>query len=520
VPEPPGGRWLVDERGLAYTLFRWRKHEGYYRLEDGPGRTVRLRHGLRLTVEHEDGEYLYLRWYRTGPARDPLAAAPAPAAEPVPLPERDALRLEPWDEGLPRGGQWRNGLAVADMNGDGHPDLVHGPPRKGPVTAPLIFLGDGRGRWRPWREARFPPLPYAYGSVAAGDLDGDGHPDLVLAAHLSGIFALRGDGAGGFTAWSAGLPVRSRPAARPALPPGAPAPAPAAAGPPVGPPAFTSRAVALADWNGDGRLDILALSEGPASPRVTGDGTGAPPGKLVFLNRGDGRWEPLSGPGAMLGDAIVPVDLDGDGRLDFVTDSRVVGSAEILNLGEPGGAWRVAALPGAPPRLRVSAVAVADLDGDGRRDLAVAYQSQDGGRVRRGLDVYFGTADGSGWRRVPAWADLAPAAELLTALAAGDLDGDGRPDLVALTARGEPWLLVNDGTGGLALDRSPEAAPSPGHLGCAGYAVAVEDLDGDGRGEVVATFAGEPGSEALVGAPARCRAGGAIRVWRVRRDRP
>jgi hypothetical protein len=528
VPDPPDGRWLVDENGLEYTLFRWPRHEGYYRFDDEQRKTVTLRYGMRLTVEHHDERYLYLRWYRIAPIRERLDAARAAAAADVAairagyrtaIPERDALRLEPWDEGLPRAGQWRNGFAVADMNGDGHLDLAHGPPRKGPLAEPVIFLGDGAGHWRRWREARFPPLPYGYGDVAAADLDGDGQMDVVLAAHLTGLFALRGDGAGGFTAWSAGLPVRSRPAGR--SPPPARGRPPASPvvrdAPPAGPLAFTSRALALADWNGDGRLDILALAEGPTSVRAVADGAAPALGKVIFLNRGDGSWQAVHGPGALMGDSILTVDLDGDGRLDFVTDSRVVGSADLLNYGEPGGTWRVAALPGARARMRAYAVAVADFDRDGRRDLAVSFQSQEGGEVRRGLDVYFGAAGEAGWRRVSVWAGEGTATDAMTALAAGDLDGDGHPDLVALTARGETWVFVNDGRGDFVLDRSPEADPGREHLYCAGYAARLVDLDGDGRAELVTAFAGEPGSEAMLRGilPARCRAEGALRAWKV-----
>ena len=522
VPDPPGGKWLVDANGFEYTLIRWRKHEGYYQLEDG-GKAVRLRYGLRLTVEHQDEQYLYLRWFRTAPIQERLAAATAgraPDTEAIRssyrtgIREQDTLRLEAWDDGLPRAGQWRNSFAIADLNGDGHLDLVHLPPRKGRFAEPIIFLGDGAGRWRQWREARFPPLPYDYGSVAAGDLDGDGQIDLVLAVHLTGLFALRGNGKGGFTPWSLGLPVRQRgssPSPQHGPPPVKAPPAPA------GSPAFTSRALTLADWNGDGRLDILALSEGPTSPRQFRGGTTAPLGKVIFLNRGDGSWQPLHGPGVMTGDSIRVADLDGDGRLDFVTDSRVSGSAELLNYGEPGGTWRVASLPQPRGGLRVHAVAVGDFDRDGRRDVAVSFQSQEGGEVRRGLDVFFGSATEPSWRRVSIWAADARVAEAMTALGVGDLDGDGDQDLVALTAKGEVWLFVNDGKGDFALERRPEADLGRAHLHCAGYAVSVVDLDGDGRSEIVASFAGEPGSEAMLRGvlPPRCRAGGALRAFKV-----
>lgn len=219
----------------------------------------------------------------------------------------------------------------------------------------------------------------------------------------------------------------------------------------------------------------------------------------------------------MAGDSIRAVDLDGDGRLDFVTDSRVLGSIELLNYGEPSGTWRTVSLPHSRGRLRVHAVAVGDFDRDGRRDLVVSFQSQDGAEVRRGLDVFFQSATEARWRRVSVWAADAHAAEPVTALGVGDLDGDGHEDLVALTAKGEVWLFVNDGKGDFSLERRPEADLGRTHLHCAGYAVSVVDLDGDGRSEIVASFAGEPGSEVMLGGalPPRCRAGGALRVFKV-----
>ena len=58
-----------------------------------------------------------------------------------------ACSSEPFDAGLPHEGQWRNGFDIADMNGDGLLDIVHGPPRKGD-RRPHVFLGDGKGNWR------------------------------------------------------------------------------------------------------------------------------------------------------------------------------------------------------------------------------------------------------------------------------------------------------------------------------------------------------------------------------------
>jgi hypothetical protein len=218
----------------------------------------------------------------------------------------------------------------------------------------------------------------------------------------------------------------------------------------------------------------------------------------------------------MLGDAILPVDLDGDGILDFVTDSRVAGSAELLNFGMPSGSWRVAALPDPLPSLRVRAVAVADFDADGRRDLAIGYNSRSLAGLVTGLDVFLATGNPAAWRKVAIWTEHGTV-DGISALAAGDLDGDGHVDLAAASAAGDTLLWLNDGTGGFAGELSPELRPGPEHQGCQGYAVAVRDLDGDGRSELMVAFAGEPGSEALLmGAVApRCVAEGALRVWKI-----
>jgi hypothetical protein len=163
------------------------------------------------------------------------------------------LRFTFFGRGLPSSGQWREGFAIADMNGDGYPDIIHGPPRKAPGAGPVIFLGDGKGSWSRWREARFPPLAYDYGDVQVGDFNGDGHQDLAFVVHLRGLIALLGDGKGGFRDASEGLDF--------------------ALG---GKTAFSSITLRLVDWSGDGRPDILAFGEGP----------GLMGGHLVHTSRG------------------------------------------------------------------------------------------------------------------------------------------------------------------------------------------------------------------------------------------
>src|SRR5262249_13551769 len=84
---------------------------------------------------------------------------------------------------------------------------------------------------------------------------------------------------------------------------------------------------------------------------------------------------------------------------------------------------------------------------------------------------------------------------------------DGNLDLVALTGDGATWVFLGDGKG--FFTREAAAIPDYGP-GCNGSRVRLADLDGDGRDEIVASFAGE---YSPVNAPEACRTEGGIRAW-------
>jgi hypothetical protein len=60
------------------------------------------------------------------------------------------IRFENSSAGLPTGGSWRNSLAVGDMNEDGFPDLITTAQRSPGSNTPSIFLGNGKGGWQVW----------------------------------------------------------------------------------------------------------------------------------------------------------------------------------------------------------------------------------------------------------------------------------------------------------------------------------------------------------------------------------
>lgn len=443
----------------------------YVVLPDG---RVRFRNGIVGTVEREDEEAIWVRVAEVPRFRpvdaEPTAESAAGTHATDTLPRVDRIRFDPFEAGLPRSGQWRHGFDVADLDGDGHADLAFSPPRKAVRPRPIVFLGDGSGSWRLWTDARFPALAYDYGTIAAGDLDGDGARDLVLGMHLQGIVALRAVGGGVFEPFGT---------------------LSSAAG--VG--GFSSVALALADIDGDSDLDVLALGEGPRPPELSGAR-----GLRLFANLGDGAWEGTSPHQQELaenfGRDLAVADLDADGRMDALSATGRVGFRKLLGLRTLDGGFRSVSLEPFPPGRIVDAVAAGDLDVDGDIDLVVRYRERTSEGWRGGVDVLM--LDGPRLTRTAIHREADP--DGFGALAIGDVDGDGAPDLAAGVGRGGVRIWLG-GPSGLMAERAPELAQAGG--GCACAALRLSDLDGDTRAELVAAFAGDS-----------CSGGGSVRAFR------
>lgn len=413
--------------------------------------------------------------------KGPSVSAPEPARAP------GRLELVEAGAGLPRSGQWRHSFVLADLDGDGHLDLAHGPARKG-ARRPVVFLGDGKGAFRKWDEAKYPAFPYDYGGIAAGDVDGDGRIDLALGVHMIGMAVLLQKQPGVFSLSSEGLPVRDRETGA----------------------SFSSRAVALADADGDGRLDLIALSEGLLSPAAA---TRAQPplGLALYLGRG-GAWErtePGPAPDAAFGSGLAAGDVNGDGVPDYLVATSVQGDRRVLRLGARDGSASLlpVEVTELPERAFVLAAGFGDFDADGRTDLVVSTLAPGKDGLQSRVDVLLSRPPGFEIRPVLA----EPGRHPRGAVTAGDLNADGRVDLALLGGDGTLEAYLGDGRGGFG--RAARVLPPAERLGCAGYHVAIRDLDGDGRDDVVAAFAGE-GSASDPDAP--CTSGGALAAWRSR----
>lgn len=457
----PKGGWLKDAQGREYYINRVPKARAR---PVGPN-TVRGLYGYPLDVVREDSQFYYYKVYK------PLPPLP-PDSLPTPTPEEQQkilesyhtevkpssrLRFMSFDAGLPRSGQWRQGFAIADMNRDGHLDIIFPPPREGLSGVPQIFLGDGKGNWSLWQKAHFPPLPYDYGDVRVADFNGDGIPDLAFGVHLRGLIVLLGDGKGGFRDASTGLDFATH-----------------------GPRAFSSQALQVIDWKRNGKADILALAEGPA---LIGSKMHYPHGVALYLNQGDGTWKRAPGAGIdIYGRSLTIGDFEGNGHLGFATGTNVGDRRDLVHLWKSDGSWKTLTINEIRPMAYVWSVAAADFDGDGRADLAVAYLGFELGAWRSGIDIIYSRPKGR-WERRPLFVTTDVKGPV--ALGVGDLLGIGRKDLVAITAKGETLVFLADGKGFF----TQETAPPPVYPGeCKGSHVELADLDGDGKDELVTSF--------------------------------
>jgi len=458
--------------GRAYRLERLeKKPDGYSRVSKT---MLRYYPNGFYEVEREDDAYFYVRQYV--PIKVEPPAPDATYTTEVSPPASDAFSWQPFDAGLPRAGQWRDNFAVADMNGDGFPDLIFAPARK-TLAKPAVFLGNGKGKWTLWTQARYPAAPYDYGGAAAADFNADGKQDIALGMHLLGFAVLTGDGKGGFSDYSAGLP-RKKSGESPTL---------------------SSRKAFAYDWNGDGKPALVVLNEHMGVDPVRGVHDGV----VVFRND-KGTWTPVSNETPLQRAVLMAVDASMK-KLALIEAPTPLDAVRVSE--RKGGAWNLHDVAGFPHGALLTAFAVADDRGGATAStFVVSYRLFMQGAWWTYIDL-IEQREGR-WQRLPLSAQRGAAG--VTALAFAKLRPGEFHDIVVLDEKGEAAILRQTGPGTYTRDHG---LPTPSwRAGCQGYGLQTVDLDKDGIDEVVASFAGEASASTQTN---DCVSGGAIQAFKI-----
>ena len=362
------------------------------------------------------------------------------------------------------------GLVSGDLNGDGRPDLVV----SGHSNPIIVFLATGPMQFGAGVTYRA-GFGESSGTLAIADLDQDGRQDVMVGddSFSQDLSILRGDGLGRFPAES--LLALSSPTSVTD----------------IGAADLTGDGMPdLAALQSDG--PAVTTCSGPQPGTID-----CGPGMQVQVVPGIGQalfGPPISSPARCAPTALAIADFDGDGRPDVATANRgardaagICYAASLSVLAGDGQGHFLAFVDLTVPN-QPDDIVTGDFDEDGLPDLAVAfanaglvavYRLASGPAFSSGPASPSGSVSPSGPALVPAGTWIAPASPRF--LGAGDLDGDGHLDLAAALSSGAVAVLRGDGAG--LIHPAAECASSPG--GGTGP-VSIGDFDGDGRRETAA----------------------------------
>jgi hypothetical protein len=232
-------------------------------------------------------------------------------------------------------------------------------------------------------------------------------------------------------------------------------------------PYWDVRSLTIGDLTGDGRAEIIVGSAYSNLRLYKNDGAGA------FSVQQDTGILPNAG-GPAVGQGAI-ADLNGDGKGDFVVTSAQSGSFNVFLSNGDGTvqAPTVFMVPG------TTSVAAADLNKDGKADLAVGFY--DGS-----VSTYLGTGGGAFGAPV---SHATVSGAFANGLAISDLNGDGNPDVAAsLYNNNTVAILAGNGTGALGSASYQSGIPKP-------VDVTLADFTGDGKADIAAMSANGYGGQ-------------------------
>jgi hypothetical protein len=308
-----------------------------------------------------------------------------------------------------------DGPVLADFNLDGKLDIA---------ATGTSLLGNGDGSFKGWSAiAGVGPLSISnLSQIAIGDFDKDGRQDLAAAMSVdslnpNSLYIFTNDGTGALSLAHTYLVQQQ------------------------------VQGIATADFNGDGNLDLIAVSQDPIH------GTW---GYSVLLGNGDGSFQsPVFYPQTALldGATIVVADFNNDHKLDFAIPAGGGTLAVLLGNGNGTFGAPTYVFDGGSNNQPASSLVGADFNGDGKIDIAAS------GYYMGGMAILLGNGDGT-FRTA-----TFPFSDTCGGLITADLNLDGKPDLVDTCSH----VYLGNGNGTFK-----EVAPS-------GYVVTtLADINGDG----------------------------------------
>ena len=269
-------------------------------------------------------------------------------------------------------GNYPGSIATADLDGDGDMDLAVTNSGSNTVS---ILKNNGHGTFTQTSTVSVPGNPW---NVAAADLDGDGAIDLAIAGYSGTVSILKNDGSGSFTLTST-ITVGSH-----------------------------AYSVTAADLNGDGAIDLAVTDYGLNTVAIlTNSGSG---GFILTstINVGEGSM------------AAAAADLDGDGAIDLAVANFYSNTISILKNNGSGTFTLTSTIN--TENYPTSIIAM-DAEGKGIMDLAVVNAGSGS------VSILKNNGSGSFTLASTASTDIGSSPRIVTT---ADLDGDGRIDLAAV----------------------------------------------------------------------------------------